>query len=85
MAKRNKGGKMQAVQMRKSDKERMRIRISAEDQLMMDRAARREAELDSGVFFRGGVHGGSKNQQHRRDRRQGRRECRSYEKGKGDD
>lgn len=50
--------------------------ITLEDQLRADRAARRQAQIASGTFVRGGVHGGGKHERNKRDRSEGRRQCR---------
>jgi hypothetical protein len=50
--------------------------ITLEDQLRADRAARRAAQIESGAFIRGGVHGGGKHERNKRDRRDARRQCR---------
>ncbi|GEM_PF-2762608 len=73
MAKRNR---THVVQAPKPDKERMTIRISSDELRRMDRAARRQADLESGTFFRGGVHGGDKRERNRRDRRESRQAVR---------
>ena len=50
--------------------------ITLEDQLTSARAARRQADIESGTFVRGGVHGGGKHERNKRDRRDARRQCR---------
>ena len=48
--------------------------ITVEDQLVMDRAARRQAQIDSGLnpASGSGAHGGNKRQRRRKDRRAGK-------------
>lgn len=55
--------------------------ITVEDQLVMDRAARRKAEIESGVNPRSGTgaHGGNKRQRRRKDRRAGKAELRNLD------
>jgi|AGTN01.1.fsa_nt_gi hypothetical protein len=52
--------------------------ITAEDQMRMNRAGRREAEIASGIRVGSGsgVHGGGKRDQSRRNRRDGRQAIR---------
>ncbi|HEY9870730.1 MAG TPA: hypothetical protein V6D08_16305 [Candidatus Obscuribacterales bacterium] len=52
--------------------------ITLEDQLKAERAARRQAQIESGTFVRGGVHGGGKRERNRRDRRDGRQQVRNW-------
>lgn len=73
MSKRNKS---HVVQQGKDKKSRLYCgTITVEDQLKADRAARRQAQIDSGVFVRGGIHGGGKQERNKRDRRDARRQC----------
>jgi hypothetical protein len=53
--------------------------ITVEDQLKADRAARRQAQIESGTFCRGGIHGGDKNAQKKRARRDGKRAARNWQ------
>lgn len=68
--------KAHEVTMPKSDKDKMTIRIPAEEIAKMDRAARRNADIERGTFIRGGVHGGDKRQRNRRERRDARVQAR---------
>lgn len=54
--------------------------ITKEQLLKMDRAARREAQIESGVNLASGcgVHGGGKKERNRKERREGRRETRDW-------
>ena len=55
--------------------------ITREDQLKMDRAARRRDRIESGVLspVGTGVHGGDKQQRNRRDRRQAKTATRNWQ------
>ncbi len=46
--------------------------ITVEDQLKADRAARRQAQIESGTFCRGGIHGGDRDTRNKRARRDGK-------------
>lgn len=50
--------------------------ITLEDQLKSERAARRAAQIESGTFCRGGVHGGGKHERNKRDRSEWKRKMR---------
>lgn len=54
--------------------------ITQHDLLKMDRAARRQAQIDSGVGYGNGsgVHGGDKKTRNRRDRRQNKVDTRNW-------
>ena len=77
--------KMHNVTAQKSNKDKMRITISKEDMLTMDRAARRQADIDAGRTLpggvRGGVHGGGKHERNKRDRRDAREDLRHSKGG----
>lgn len=53
--------------------------ISKEDLLVMDRANRRQEQIDSGINLGSGsgVHGGGKRDRNRKDRREGRQQIRN--------
>ena len=53
--------------------------ITVEDQLTADRAARRQARIESGTFCRGGIHGGDKDTRNKRARRDGKRAVKSWQ------
>ena len=65
----------------KRDKSKMTITISSQELMKMDRAARREAQLEQGTFVRGGIHGGDKQQRNKRDRRSARQQARDFGNG----
>lgn len=62
-------------------REPKRMVITKEQILTMDRAARRQAQIDSGLNVAAGcgVHGGGKRERNRKQRREGRRESRQYD------
>ena len=63
----------------KDKKAKMTITFSVEQQLTWDRAARRKAQIESGTFVRGGIHGGGKREQNKRERRDSRQQSRNYQ------
>lgn len=73
----NKEGKRpQPVQVKTAGKNPYHVgTITVEDQLGMERAARRQRQIDSGLnpSSGSGAHGGNKRQQRRKDRRDGKR------------
>jgi hypothetical protein len=69
------------VQPPRDKKKDMTIHIGSDELLKMDRAARRQAQIDSGTFVRGGIHGGDKRDRNRRDRKMNRQESRRYQRG----
>lgn len=83
MARKGKRKQMHVVAPPRDDK--MTIRIGKEELQKMDRAARRQAEIDAGMLIpggvRGGVHGGGKHEHNKRGRRDNKRECSDAEKG----
>lgn len=79
---RKKKGSRQVV-MPKSDKDRMRIVISADKMNQMRKASEREQRREAGDVMgragRGGIHGGGKREINRRDRKASRDQVRNYE------
>lgn len=84
-----KKGKSTVVQTPKSDKDRMRIVISAETMNRLRRTREREDRKEAGnvmgVSSRCGVHGGGKREIARRDRKAGRQQMKRYQQGGGYD
>ncbi len=78
--KRNRTHKVQQPK-KKND---MTIRISSDELMRMDRAARRQAQIESGTYVKGGVHGGDKHQRNKRDRRDARQQTRRFDAGAGE-
>ncbi len=68
----------------KDKKANMTITFTVEEQRTWDRAARRKAQLESGTFVRGGVHGGDKHQRNKRNRRDARQQARTFGTGNDD-
>lgn len=83
MARKNRGS--QQVVMRKSEKDRNRMVITAAQIRQGQRAAEREARKEAGDVMgragRGGAHGGDKRDFARRDRQAGRQAVRRFAKG----